>query len=87
MTRTETRRRRNPFAALAVLAFVSAVVGVATLVAGAYHLALTTSLAGAGTLVLVYQVPAVIFDWPRITLEHILDFFGDLGDLISSWWD
>ncbi|WP_375461663.1 hypothetical protein [uncultured Enterovirga sp.] len=87
MTRSDVRRRRDPFGALAVLAVVAAVIGTATLVTTASHLGPTTGLAGAGTLVLVYQVPAVIFDWPRITLEAIMDVFGYIGDLISSLWN
>lgn len=88
MSQAATRRPRGgPLAAFGALALLAMIAALGATVATAYNLGASTGLMAAGAVVLVYQVPAVVFDWPRITLEAVLGLFGFVWDLISSLWD
>lgn len=85
MTRSEARRSRlsSVLAVLATLAFIGLI---AAAFVSTFNMGVTTGMMAAGAAVIVYQVPAVALDWPRLTFEHILEFFGWLWDMISSLW-
>lgn len=84
MTGPAEHRRRRTLTALALLAAPSLLVGAAAAVAAAFGVGLATGLMAVGTAVLVYQVPAVLFDWPRITFEHVLVPLGYLAGRAAS---
>ena len=50
----------------------------------AFNLGASSATAGAAGALLVYQVPAMAFDWPRLTLEDVGDFFAGVVEWIMS---
>lgn len=79
------KRRGRALVVLLVLAL--AVLVVAGLVS-AFHVGVSTGMASAGAGLVVYQIPAMIFDWPRLTLDDIFAFVGAVFDWIVdlfSW--
>lgn len=52
--------------------------GVATLAVQIFQLGVLTGLATACGLLVVYSVPATLFDWPRLSLSDIIAGIGAL---------
>jgi hypothetical protein len=64
-----------------VLAALAIVVGMTALVMSAFHVGMITGLGATGGALVVYAVPATIFDWPRLTWDDVL---SGLGAIISA---
>lgn len=80
-----SRRRGRAFVVLLVLAFI---VLIAVGLVSAFKIGLSVGMASAGTGLIAYHVPALVFDWPRLTLDDIFAFFGAVFDWICdlfSW--
>ncbi|BCJ90600.1 hypothetical protein IZ6_13350 [Terrihabitans soli] len=68
-----SKRRGRALVALLVLAFfVLIVIGLVS----AFKLGVSAGMASAGTAIALYQIPAMVFDWPRLTLDDVFAFFG-----------
>ena len=76
------RRRR---AIVKVLVVFSIVVGMAALVISAFQVGMVTGLGATGGALIVYAVPATIFDWPRLTWEDVLSTIGAIVSAIGSF--
>lgn len=76
-------RRRGALRTLLALALLCSFVLVAT---SAFRLGMMAGLAAAGAGLIVYSVPATIFDWPRLTLEDVIDFFAAILSAIGSFF-
>ena len=78
-----SRRWGRALAAFALA--ISAIVAIAVLAVQAFNWGLAEGLgAGAVTLV-IYTVPATVFDWPRLTFEDIINALGALVSAIGSF--
>lgn len=78
---TDSKRRGRGYVVLLVLAL--AVLIVAGL-ASAFQVGVTTGMASAGAGIIAYQIPAMVFDWPRITASDILAFIEGVIDWIAG---
>ena len=82
------RRRR---AVLKVLVALAIVVGITALVTSAFQVGVLTGLGATGGALIVYTVPATIFDWPRLTWEDVVSTIGAvlsaIGAFISALFD
>jgi hypothetical protein len=85
MDERKSKRRGRAFVVLLVLALaVLVVVGLVS----AFQVGVSTGMASAGAGIVVYQIPAMVFDWPRLTLDEIFAFFGAVFEWILdlfSW--
>jgi hypothetical protein len=84
MNEHRTERRGRAFVVLLILALaVLLVVGLVS----AFQVGVSIGMASAGIGFIAYQVPALAFDWPRLTLDDIFAFFdaafGWICDLFS----
>ena len=50
----------------------------------AFQLGFVNGVALAGGVLFVYLVPATIFDWPRITWDHVAGFFSAITGFFAS---
>jgi hypothetical protein len=82
------RRRRAIRKVLVALAIVA---GMTALVMSAFQVGMTTGLGATGGALIVYAVPATIFDWPRLTWEDVLSTIGTIlsaiGNFVSALFD
>lgn len=80
-----SKRRGRAVIVLLVLALAALiVVGLIS----ALNIGFAAGMASAGAGLVVYQVPAIVFDWPRLTLEDVLAFFSAVFDWfldLFSW--
>lgn len=80
-----SKRRGRALIALLVLAFF---VLIAVGLVSAFKIGVSAGMASAGAAIVVYQIPAMVYDWPRLTLDDIFAFFGAVFDWICdlfSW--
>jgi hypothetical protein len=80
-----SKRRGRALVVFLVLAFVALI---AIGLVSAFQVGVTTGMASAGAGLIVYQIPAIAFDWPRLTLDDMFAFFGAVFDWIVdlfSW--
>ncbi len=82
-TAKPSRRLRRVLAPLIVIGGLG-FVGWA--LATAFNLGAASAAAGAAGLLLVYQLPAMACDWPRLTLEDIGDFFAGVWNWLTFDW-
>jgi hypothetical protein len=78
------RRGRAVFVLLALILVLLAAAGLVS----AFKLGVATGMAGAGAGLIAYHVPALIFDWPRLTFGDVLAFIEAVIDWIVglfSW--
>jgi hypothetical protein len=95
MSTSDAPRRRRPFVLLKLAVFLVVIGGVAALVMSAFKVGLMIGLASAAGGLVVYTIPAAIFDWPRFSLGDIGDFFVTIFESIyeaiasffGSWFD
>ena len=90
MNRSKERPRRGRSVLRAVLALgVSA--GLAGLAIFAFQLGLATGVAAAGSVLIVYAIPATLLDWPRPTFDDVIAaisaVFSAIGSFFSSLLD
>lgn len=83
----ERDRPKGRGRALMVLALLCGAVLFVLVLVSAFKLGMATALAAAGGGLVLYQVPAAIFDWPRLVLEDIAAFFAALWDGIMGFFD
>jgi len=77
--------RRRGQALVALTLVMGVIVAIAVLAVQAFNWGLAEGLgAGAVTLV-IYTVPATVFDWPRLTFEDIINALGALVSAIGSF--
>jgi hypothetical protein len=79
---TKPGRRRAVVKLLVVLVMI---VGVAALAMSAFQLGIATGLGTAGGVLIVYAVPATIFDWPRLTWDDVLSGVGAILSAIGAF--
>lgn len=76
-----SKRRGRALIALLVLAFfVLIVIGLVS----AFNVGVSAGMASAGTALIVYQIPAMVYDWPRLTLDDVFAFFGAVFEWIMD---
>jgi uncharacterized membrane protein YccC len=80
---SDPRRRRRRGLVKSVVALM-VLAGVAALVTAAFRVGMAQGLAAAGGVLVVYAVPATIFDWPRLTLEDVMSALGALAAAIGA---
>ena len=82
------RRGRSVSRASVVLGVFA---GFAGLAISAFQLGVTTGLGAAGGVLIVYAIPATIFDWPRLTFDDLIAaisaVFSAIGSFFSSLLD
>jgi hypothetical protein len=82
--RVSKRRGRAVIVLLILLLAALVVVGLVS----ALKIGFAAGIASAGAGLVVYQVPAFVFDWPRLTLQNVLAFFSAAFDWfldLFSW--
>ncbi|HYF56669.1 MAG TPA: hypothetical protein VEA41_20620 [Salinarimonas sp.] len=72
------RRRGRGFLRLALV--VGALYAIAWIAMAAFGLGVSHGLLTGGGALVVYTVPATIFDWPRLT-------FSDIVDVVTGIWE
>lgn len=77
------RRRRRGMLVFIVL---FGLIGVAAAAMSAFHIGMLSGLAVGGGVLVIYTVPATIFDWPRITWEHISAFFAAILAAVGGFF-
>lgn len=76
-----SKRRGRALIALLVLAFfVLIVIGLVS----AFNVGVSIGMASAGAGLIAYQIPAMVYDWPRLTLDDIFAFFGAVFEWIMD---
>jgi hypothetical protein len=87
MRRNRARsRRRTPLVWVSVILVLLTFVWVTAI--AAFDFGFVQGAATAGSVLILYSVPATLFDWPRITLADALDLLagivGGIADFIKS---
>lgn len=89
MNTDSQRPRRRPFLRLAVI--VTAFGAICAIAVAAFNLGAAHSAGTAVVALLIYAVPAAVFDWPRITLSDVFELLsaavGALVEFIKSLFD
>lgn len=81
----ETSKPRRRF--LAPLILIAVLIAFVALLIGVFKLGMMIALASAGSAIVVYQVPAIIYDWPRFTLEDVFAIFAAIWDWFLNLFD
>jgi hypothetical protein len=79
MSDTDPRRRRGLPLLGRLAAFCLVLCVFAALLVGVFELGVLAGAAGAAGLLVVYAVPATLFDWPRFGLSDLLDLVAAIG--------
>jgi hypothetical protein len=83
METSEKPRRRF----LAPLILIVAIILFAALLVSVFKLGMMIALASAGGAIIAYQVPAVIYDWPRFTLDDVWAIFEAVWEWFLGLFD
>jgi uncharacterized membrane protein len=81
----KTSNPRRPL--LAPLILIVAIILFAALLVGVFKLGMMIALAGADGAIIAYQVPAVVYDWPRFTLDDVWAIFEAIWDWLLGLFD
>ncbi len=76
-------RRRTPLVWVSVILVLLAFVW-ATAIA-AFDFGFVQGAATAGSVLVLYSLPATLFDWPRITLADALDLLAGIVEVIADF--
>jgi hypothetical protein len=85
MTIGSDPRPRRGRAVLKVFVALAIVVGITALVTSAFQIGVMTGLGATGGALIVYAVPATIFDWPRLTWEDVVSTIGAILSAIGTF--
>jgi len=82
-TSTNSPRQRTPLIWLGVILVLLGAVWAITMMA--FNFGFTQGAATAGVVLVIYSVPATLFDWPRITLADALDLLAGIAGAIVNF--
>ena len=77
-------RRRRGLAVLALALAIGAVGVVAAITVAAFNWGFTEGVTAGAVMLIVYTVPATVFDWPRLTFTDVVEALIGLWSAIVS---